>query len=64
MPPIHLQNENIQQITESLTYIANIGQKSAAEAEKTHTAAETLRARSHAVEEVIEELSALVGARG
>ncbi|MFZ0592005.1 MAG: methyl-accepting chemotaxis protein [Bryobacteraceae bacterium] len=58
-----LQNENIQQITQSLAYIGNIGQKSAEEAEKTHTVAETLRNRSHAVEEVIEELVALVGSR-
>lgn len=59
----HLQNENIQHITRSLTHIGNVGQKSAREAEKTHHVAETLRSRSDAVEEIIEELVALVGAR-
>jgi methyl-accepting chemotaxis protein len=58
------QNENIQQITESLRYIGNVGQKSAEEAEKTHLVAETLRSRSHTVEEIIEELVGLVGTRG
>ncbi len=56
-----LQNENIKEITDSLTYIGSIGQKSAHEAEKTHQVAETLRNRSHTVEEIVEELVALVG---
>ena len=56
-----LQNENIQHITQSLTYIGTIGQKSAREAEKTHSVAETLRNRSHSMEEMIEELVDLVG---
>lgn len=58
-----LQSESIKQITQSLTYIATIGQKSAQEAEKTHLVSEKLRSRSQSVEEVIEELVGLVGLR-
>ena len=55
-----LQNQNIQQITQSLTYIGTIGQKSAREAQKTHSVAETLRNCSCSMEEMIEELVTLV----
>lgn len=58
-----LQNENIQQITRSLSYIGNIGQKSAQEAEKTFMVSESLRKRSQAVEEVIHDLVVLTGAK-
>ncbi|HEX4807587.1 MAG TPA: methyl-accepting chemotaxis protein [Bryobacteraceae bacterium] len=58
-----VQSENITQITQSLNHIGNIGQKSAQEAETTHRTSEKLRSRSHAVEEIIEELVGLVGVR-
>jgi methyl-accepting chemotaxis protein len=55
------QNEGIEQITRALTYIGDIGQKSAKDAAKTHKVAETLRSRSKSVEQIIVELVGLVG---
>jgi methyl-accepting chemotaxis protein len=60
----HLQNENIQQITKSLTHIGEIGHKSSQDAERTHLVAETLHSRSHVIEEMIGQLVELVGAAG
>jgi methyl-accepting chemotaxis protein len=57
-----VQHENVRQITGSLNQIGAIGTRSAAEAEKTTSVAETLRDRSASVDEVIHELVALVGA--
>jgi methyl-accepting chemotaxis protein len=57
------QNENIRQITGSLTNIGGISVKIAAEAEKTHLVAQQLSERSASLEEVIGGLHALVGSR-
>lgn len=57
------QNENLRQITEFLNHIGSIGQKSAAQAGKAQQVVETLRGRSDSMEDVIDELAALVGAR-
>lgn len=58
------QNENIRHITESLDHIGNIGQKSAQEAEKSQSVAETLSLRSTSMDEVIQDLVTVVGTTG
>jgi methyl-accepting chemotaxis protein len=55
------QNDNLKQITASLSHIGNIGQKSARDAEQTHGIAETLRERSQHMEEVTGDLVSLIG---
>ena len=55
------QNENVHQITESLSRIGSIGQHNAEQASNTQQVAETLRHRSSSMQEVIGELAAVVG---
>lgn len=56
------QDENIAQITSSLNRIGGNGSKCAEEAEKTLRIAETLGERSASMEQVVQELRAVVGA--